>query len=98
MNDNYVNLVFYGYKNKKCKNLNANERFYAELLAVLISNPNFLILDEPTVFLSEEERKKLYNAIKTNCNDSLNKLCIILITHKIEEAKNWKRNKFQLLL
>ena len=73
--------------NKKCKNLNANERFYAELLTALISNPNFLILDEPTVFLSEEERKKLYNAIKTNCNDSLNKLCTILITHKIEEAK-----------
>lgn len=73
--------------NKKCKNLNANERFYAELLTALISNPNFLILDEPTVFLSEEERKKLYNAIKKNSNNSINKLCTILITHKIEEAK-----------
>ncbi|MBQ7906232.1 MAG: ATP-binding cassette domain-containing protein [Spirochaetaceae bacterium] len=74
--------------NKKCKNLNANERFYTELLAVLISNPNFLILDEPTVFLSEDERKKLYSAIKKNSNNSINKLCTILITHKIEEAKN----------
>ena len=53
---------------QKGKNLNASEKFYVELLSALISNPNFLILDEPTVFLTLEQRNIFYAAIKKNCN------------------------------
>lgn len=72
---------------QKGKSLNAAQRFYVELLSALISNPNFLILDEPTVFLTLEQRENLYDAIKKNCNLKENKLCVILITHNIDEAK-----------
>ena len=72
---------------QKGKNLNASEKFYVELLSALISNPNFLILDEPTVFLTLEQRNIFYAAIKKNCNLKQNNLCVILITHKINEAQ-----------
>ena len=55
--------------NKKGKYLNASEKFYTELLTALISEPNFLILDEPTVFLTQLERENFYKAIKSNCHN-----------------------------
>lgn len=73
--------------NKKGKYLNASEKFYTELLTALISEPNFLILDEPTVFLTQLERENFYKAIKSNCHNISKELCIILITHNINEAK-----------
>ena len=72
---------------KKGKYLNASEKFYTELLTSLISEPNFLILDEPTVFLTQAERENFYSSLKSNCNKTKNKLCIILITHNMNEAK-----------
>ena len=72
---------------KKGKYLNASEKFYTELLTALISEPNFLILDEPTVFLTQAERENFYSSIKLNCNKEKNNLCIILITHNMNEAK-----------
>ena len=73
---------------KKGKYLNASEKFYTELLTSLISEPNFLILDEPTVFLTQTEREIFYSSLKSNCNKTKNDLCIILITHNINEAKS----------
>ena len=73
---------------KKGKYLNASEKFYTELLTSLISEPNFLILDEPTVFLTQAERENFYSSLKSNCNKTKNDLCIILITHNINEAKS----------
>ena len=73
---------------KKGKYLNASEKFYTELLTALISEPNFLILDEPTVFLTQAEREKFYSSIKLNCNKEKNNLSVILITHNINEAKS----------
>lgn len=72
---------------KKGKQLNASEKFYTELLTALISEPNFLILDEPTVFLTQAERENFYSSIKLNSNKEKNNLCIILITHNMNEAK-----------
>lgn len=72
---------------KKGKQLNASEKFYTELLTALISEPNFLILDEPTVFLTQTERENFYTSIKSNCNKEKNNLSVILITHNINEAK-----------
>ena len=72
---------------KKGKQLNASEKFYTELLTALISEPNFLILDEPTVFLTQTERESFYTSIRANCNKEKNNLSVILITHNINEAK-----------
>lgn len=79
---------FYIDISKKGKYLNASEKFYTELLTSLISEPNFLILDEPTVFLTQAERENFYSSLKSNCNKTKNDLCIILITHNINEAKS----------
>lgn len=73
--------------NKKGKQLNASEKFYTELLTSLISKPNFLILDEPTVFLTQTERENFYSSIKSNSKNTKKDLCIILITHNLIEAK-----------
>lgn len=87
INNIFKQWNFYIDISQKGKTLNASERFYVELLSALISNPNFLILDEPTVFLTLEQRQNLYEAIKKNCNLQENKLCVILITHNIDEAQ-----------
>ena len=69
--------------NKKTYTLTAQERFYAAFLSALYRKPNFLILDEPSATLSENERALLFENLSLAAR---NGLCVIFITHDIKEA------------
>ncbi len=68
---------------KKTYALTAQERFYSALLSALYRKPDFLILDEPSATLSGTERKALFEKLRVAV---ANGLCVIFITHDIEEA------------
>ena len=51
------------------KNIGPNERFYASLLNCLLYDFDVLILDEPTAYLDDVERKNLYERVKEASNN-----------------------------
>lgn len=63
--------------------LNASQRLYTALLGALYTHPDFLILDEPTAVLSDNEKELFFDALKKARARGLG---IILITHKMNEA------------
>jgi simple sugar transport system ATP-binding protein len=68
------------------RSLNPAERLYTALLGALYSNPDFLILDEPTSPLASEEREVFFRSLQKARDRGLG---IILITHKLDEAVRW---------
>ena len=68
------------------KDLGGNQRFYASLLGSLLRKPQCLILDEPSAFLSPEERKVLYKNLRQLAQGGC---CIIVITHSRSEALSY---------
>lgn len=72
--------------NSYVKDIGGNLRFYVSLLSALMRHPQCLILDEPSAFLDQDERKKLYENLKTLSKSGTN---IIIITHSAAEASTY---------
>ena len=75
---------------KKAGTLTAPERLSGTLLASLYTGPRFLILDEPSATLDEEQRTALFSRLRKAARDD--NLCIIFITHNIQEALDYADN------
>ncbi|UTC81981.1 ATP-binding cassette domain-containing protein [Treponema denticola] len=73
--------------NAKIKNLSADKRFYTAMFSALYTNPQFLILDEPASVFTDKERQTFFSVLKKTCTEE--KIGVILITHKVEEALNF---------
>lgn len=69
--------------NAKVRDLGGNMRFYISLIGSLMRHPACLILDEPSAFLSVEERKFLYEELRNYADGGMN---VIVITHSYSEA------------
>ncbi len=67
----------------KVRDLGGNMRFYISLIGSLMRKPSCLILDEPSAFLSVEERKALYVKLREYADSGMN---VIVITHSYSEA------------
>ena len=81
----FIDKFFLRNKEKsKAKNLSGGQKRRLSLAMALISKPEILILDEPTLGLDIKSRKELWNII----NEYRNKSTIILTTHYLEEAEN----------
>ena len=52
------------YLNRKIKSLSDSERFCVSLATTLSINPKVLVLDDPTCFLDESMKDKLYKLLK----------------------------------
>jgi multidrug/hemolysin transport system ATP-binding protein len=74
------------YENQKFKTLSGGQKRRAEIARALFSNPEVLLLDEPTTGLDPETRQVVWNLIL----DLKNKhgLTVFLTTHYMEEAAN----------
>ena len=64
--------------NSLVKNLSGAQRFFVSLCCALLKNPKYLILDEPTILLDQEQRVLLFSKLK---NLAKNGITIIIITH-----------------
>jgi len=65
-------------------NLSAGQQKFIEIIKALSQNANIIIMDEPTVALTEQETELLFKVIK-----DLKKLgiTVIYISHRVEEIK-----------
>lgn len=79
-------LGFDDFENQKFKTLSGGQKRRAEIARALFSNPELLLLDEPTTGLDPETRQVVWKLI-----DKLREeqgLTIFLTTHYMEEATN----------
>lgn len=68
---------------KKVYTLTASERFFTSLVAALVTNPQFLILDEPGSFLDISQRNILYSYLQKRVSEGLG---LLIISHNRLEA------------
>lgn len=79
-------LQFSDYENQRYKTLSGGQKRRAEIARALFSNPEILLLDEPTTGLDPETRQVVWNVIDDLKNNS--GMTIFLTTHYMEEAAN----------
>lgn len=80
----YLNLV--EFENQRYKTLSGGQKRRTEIARALFSNPEILLLDEPTTGLDPETRQMVWKVI-----EDLKKnhgMTIFLTTHYMEEASN----------
>jgi ABC-type uncharacterized transport system ATPase subunit len=76
-------LGFEVYPNRKIEDLSIAEQQRVEILKVLMAGAEFLILDEPTSVLTDQEATKLMAVLRDLATTGV---AVILVTHKLAEA------------
>jgi len=71
------------HPDKKVSDMSIGEKQSVEIIKVLYSGADILILDEPTAVLTPQETEKLFKIIRRMAN---NGCAIIIITHKLNEV------------
>ncbi len=79
-------LQFESFENQRFKTLSGGQKRRAEIARALLSNPEILMLDEPTTGLDPETRQMVWKVIEELRNQ--HGLTIFLTTHYMEEAAN----------
>ena len=69
--------------NQPIKELSGGQKKRVALAAVLIEEPELMILDEPTAVLTPQETEKLFDVLRVMKEDGK---AIIIITHKLNEV------------
>lgn len=69
--------------NTLVRELSLGERFFVSFIGILLKNPRFLILDEPSALLDENQIVILFNYLHELTKSGVS---ILLITHYIAEA------------
>jgi len=83
-------LEINNFENRKLNEISKGERKRIAYYFCLIKNPDYLILDEPTVYLDNFTKEKIWNFIKNNFKT------ILFSTNDWIEAKNYS-NKIIML-
>ena len=72
---------------KRIKDLNGGERGRVSLAKLMLSNANFLILDEPTAGLDPKGRDDILGLVQKLHNEQ--GLTIILVSHSMEDVARY---------
>ena len=84
MLSSYLSLE--AFENQRFKTLSGGQKRRAEIARALLSNPEILLLDEPTTGLDPETRQVVWQLIMDLKNQK--GLTVFLTTHYMEEAAN----------
>lgn len=89
--DKYINLYLDAltlrpYAKNKFSDLSAGMQKKALLLSILVTNPEIIILDEPTANLDVYSRLEFMGVLKHLCSE--HKKTIIITSHNIDELNN----------
>lgn len=68
-------------------NLSAGQRQRLALARALLSDPPFLVMDEPNTSLDAEGKVAVAEIVQTCCSDSAGNRGLLLITHRIESMQ-----------
>ena len=74
-----------GFEKRPVHTLSGGQKQRLTIACALISNKNFILLDEPTALLDQTSQLKVLNTIKNLTIDHKNPLSALWITHRYEE-------------
>ncbi len=74
-----------GFEKRPVHTLSGGQKQRLTIACALISNKNFILLDEPTALLDKTSQLKVLNTIKNLTCDKTNPLTALWITHRYEE-------------
>ncbi len=74
-----------GFEKRPVHTLSGGQKQRLTIACVLISNRNFILLDEPTALLDQTSQLKVLKTIKNLTSDHKNPLSALWITHRYEE-------------
>ena len=74
-----------GFEKRPVHTLSGGQKQRLTIACVLISNRNFILLDEPTALLDQTSQLKVIQTIKNLTNDPKKPLSALWITHRYEE-------------
>ncbi len=74
-----------GFENRPVHTLSGGQKQRLTIACALISNRNFIILDEPTALLDQTSQLKVVKTIKKLTSDHEKPLSALWITHRFEE-------------
>ena len=74
-----------GFEKRPVHTLSGGQKQRLTIACVLISDRNFILLDEPTALLDQTSQFKVLNIIKNLTKNYKNPLSVLWITHRYEE-------------
>ncbi len=74
-----------GFEKRPIHTLSGGQKQRLTIACALISNRNFILLDEPTALLDQNSQLKVLKTIKNLTTDNDNPLSALWITHRYEE-------------
>jgi len=74
-----------GYEKRPVHTLSGGQKQRLTIACALVSNKNFILLDEPTALLDQTSQKKVLKIIKNLTNDNKKPITALWITHRYEE-------------
>ncbi len=74
-----------GFEKRPVHTLSGGQKQRLTIACALISNKNFILLDEPTALLDKTSQFKVLNTIKNLTSDNKKPLSALWITHRYEE-------------
>ena len=74
-----------GFEKRPVHTLSGGQKQRLTIACALISNRNFILLDEPTALLDQTSQLKVLKTIKNLTKDKKNPLSALWITHRYEE-------------
>ena len=74
-----------GFEKRPVHTLSGGQKQRLTIACALISNRNFILLDEPTALLDQTSQLKVLQTIKNLTSDHKNPLSALWITHRYEE-------------
>ena len=74
-----------GFEKRPVHTLSGGQKQRLTIACSLISNKNFILLDEPTALLDQTSQLKVLKTIKSLTSDHKNPLSALWITHRYEE-------------
>jgi energy-coupling factor transport system ATP-binding protein len=74
-----------GFEKRPVHTLSGGQKQRLTIASSLISNKNFILLDEPTALLDQTSQLKVLKTIKNLTSDHKNPLSALWITHRYEE-------------
>ena len=74
-----------GFQKRPVHTLSGGQKQRLTIACALISNRNFILLDEPTALLDQTSQLKVLKTIKNLTSDHKNPLSALWITHRYEE-------------
>ena len=74
-----------GFEKRPIHTLSGGQKQRLTIASALISNRNFILLDEPTALLDRSSQLKVLKTIRDLTNDHKNQISALWITHRYEE-------------